>query len=331
MRRLLRYQSRLFSTLHQHRISIFGDQVIELSMPFPPHFETTKLFLHQDFTFSNLVKAISYNEPMAKVRVINSATKEPIDLEERVVSRIRGAEKFEFSVIVNETDEFVYSNFQQKESQSFSELPPSEFGPNLRAALEEAHVPRDMSAMAAFLALKVKALVPELEGRSLAEAFDQSKTNFLQYDVVEDMISKLHRRKLNALQSIEAMKQLRDEIFKVPDRRSKLYLKGILLLTMGQWAFFFYTVFFVDWLGWDIMEPITYSIEAASLAFALRFFYKHKTSRSYDRIFDMLRRKHLRKNPMLAIRVEQLNEDILNLEKEVKNIDLYFKINSTGS
>jgi hypothetical protein len=39
-------------------------------------------------------------------------------------------------------------------------------------------------------------------------------------------------------------------------------------------------IFFVDWLGWDIIEPITYSITVAYTLLGIRFYRKYKTDRT---------------------------------------------------
>jgi hypothetical protein len=39
-------------------------------------------------------------------------------------------------------------------------------------------------------------------------------------------------------------------------------------------------IFFVDWLGWDIIEPITFSVSCLYLILALRFYRKFRRDRN---------------------------------------------------
>lgn len=53
---------------------------------------------------------------------------------------------------------------------------------------------------------------------------------------------------------------------------------------------FAYMIFFVDWLGWDIIEPLTYSVGVFYTLLGIRFYRKYKTDRTLSNIKEILQK-----------------------------------------
>ncbi len=51
---------------------------------------------------------------------------------------------------------------------------------------------------------------------------------------------------------------------------------------------FGYAIFFVDWLGWDIVEPLTYTVGVIYTLMGIRFYRKYRMDRSSKSIKDAL-------------------------------------------
>lgn len=43
-----------------------------------------------------------------------------------------------------------------------------------------------------------------------------------------------------------------------------------------QFGVSYYTIFMVPWLGWDLVEPVTYSISQGSCILGLFYMYRHR-------------------------------------------------------
>ena len=83
---------------------------------------------------------------------------------------------------------------------------------------------------------------------------------------------------LKRIELDDRTKSLQGEISKITDKIEKqgvFYLYLLAILTAGQIGFFYYTIFQIEWLGWDIMEPITYSASLLTIALAMRFYYRY--------------------------------------------------------
>lgn len=81
---------------------------------------------------------------------------------------------------------------------------------------------------------------------------------------------------------IKAISKKEDEIIKQVRFRSTLICSGMFSLLAGQWSFFYYTIYEVDWLGWDLMEPITFTVGQSSFIFSLIYYLKTNTTQSYE-------------------------------------------------
>lgn len=92
-------------------------------------------------------------------------------------------------------------------------------------------------------------------------------------------------------------------------------------------AFFYYCIFHVEWLGWDIMEPLTYSALIVSWLCAMRFYLKVKKPRSFENIFNFRQMYYFNRHPMTRLRYNNLIESKLDVENDVKylrkNIDFF--------
>ena len=43
--------------------------------------------------------------------------------------------------------------------------------------------------------------------------------------------------------------------------KSNLFFGFGLAGLMTHWSFFYHTIYNVEWLGWDLMEPVTYTFD----------------------------------------------------------------------
>ena len=79
--------------------------------------------------------------------------------------------------------------------------------------------------------------------------------------------------------------------------------------------------------GWDIMEPLTYSVQLLNALVAMRFYYKYRQLRGLDQIIKTSREKFIGRSPALKFRYLKLEkaEDQLKSESSYikKSIDYY--------
>lgn len=64
------------------------------------------------------------------------------------------------------------------------------------------------------------------------------------------------------------------------DKLLRLYKLGVIGLTSAHLFGFGYMIFGVEWLGWDIIEPLTYSVMCLYTFFGMRFYRKFQKDRT---------------------------------------------------
>lgn len=53
-----------------------------------------------------------------------------------------------------------------------------------------------------------------------------------------------------------------------------------IIVTIVHFTSFGYMIFAVDWLGWDIIEPLTYTVGVLYTLLGIRFYRKYAVDRS---------------------------------------------------
>lgn len=80
-------------------------------------------------------------------------------------------------------------------------------------------------------------------------------------------------------------------------------------------------------VGWDIMEPLTYTVELLNVLVAMRFYYKYRSLRGFDQIIKNNRERFISRSPALKFRFTKLQKTEEQLERESeyirKSIDYY--------
>jgi hypothetical protein len=75
------------------------------------------------------------------------------------------------------------------------------------------------------------------------------------------------------------------------------------------------------------MEPLTYSVELLNVLVAMRFYYKYRTLRGFDKIIKQNRERYINRSPSLKFRFTKLQKTEEQLERESeyirKSVDYY--------
>jgi hypothetical protein len=78
------------------------------------------------------------------------------------------------------------------------------------------------------------------------------------------------------------------EILEKADKLLRIYKIGAVALSIAHIGSFGYMIFVVDWLGWDIIEPLTFSVGSLYSLLGLRFYRKFNKDRNEESIRSAL-------------------------------------------
>lgn len=94
-----------------------------------------------------------------------------------------------------------------------------------------------------------------------------------------------------------------------------------------QFAVSYYTIFCVPWLGWDLVEPFTFTISQGSMILGLLYMYRHRgVGTDYTQLNEYWQkrreRKWLDKYGFDMQRLNFLRQQHERLEKEIAIIEI---------
>ena len=88
------------------------------------------------------------------------------------------------------------------------------------------------------------------------------------------------------------------------------------------WVLFINSIDFnIIHIGWDIVEPITYTISQLTLVFGIRFFLKYGRKRDFAIMQEVFMNKIINKNRVLRDRYKDINEHLLDKRIQKKKTD----------
>ena len=100
------------------------------------------------------------------------------------------------------------------------------------------------------------------------------------------------------------MEKTATEIGKIENKADLLlgwYKLVVIIITLAHLVSFTYMIFFVDWLGWDIIEPLTFTVGTIYLFLAMRFYRKFHADRTPLSIRDRFRHFALRPSSRISL------------------------------
>ena len=94
-------------------------------------------------------------------------------------------------------------------------------------------------------------------------------------------------------------------------------------LTAVHLVGFGYMIFGVEWLGWDIIEPLTYSVLCLYTLLGLRFYRRFKKDRTSENIREALRSWVLKPSKRIKLntwksKLEQEEGELRDVEQKIK-------------
>jgi len=94
--------------------------------------------------------------------------------------------------------------------------------------------------------------------------------------MLRESLYKHYSQKLVLEAEYRDMSQRNSEILAREQKRSDLAVFSAAMFFTAQFGISYYTIFEVSWLGWDLVEPCTYSVTQGSSILGLAFLYRHR-------------------------------------------------------
>jgi hypothetical protein len=104
--------------------------------------------------------------------------------------------------------------------------------------------------------------------------------------------------------------------------RNRLFFTGASIFFAAQFGVSYYCIYEVDWLGWDLVEPLTYSLGQGMFVGGIIYTLRNKTSTAFSAIDDHYRNRRLEKwfikHGVEPERLNFLQEELAKLERDIE-------------
>lgn len=101
---------------------------------------------------------------------------------------------------------------------------------------------------------------------------------------------------MHLTQELNAHRKELKEVTKKAQRNSQLMIGALSTFFTLQFGLGYYTIFEVSWLGWDLVEPVTYTIGQGSFVLGLVYMYRNrKRGVEYSEMENFLRTNRVKK------------------------------------
>ena len=93
---------------------------------------------------------------------------------------------------------------------------------------------------------------------------------------MREQIFKLYSGRLVVEAEQQKLEERLKEIEKIEGKKLRRIFGLMSIWYSAQFAVSYYTIFCVPWLGWDLVEPLTYTISQGSMVLGLAYMYRHR-------------------------------------------------------
>lgn len=84
--------------------------------------------------------------------------------------------------------------------------------------------------------------------------------DFFEDNINREELFNMHIKRMAMINELKALLEDKKTVEKNADRNSQVFLAGLSSLFTLQFFLGYYAIFEVSWLGWDLVEPWTYTI-----------------------------------------------------------------------
>jgi hypothetical protein len=138
------------------------------------------------------------------------------------------------------------------------------------------------------------------------------------------------RLELNEIETeLAPLLAARDRIERWTKIKSNILALGGLGVVLGNWGAFYVAIYEIEWLGWDLMEPITFTVERSVFLMSLAYYMITKAEDRYDLLLKRYESSSMTKGSnkigLNLGRIKVLLERKGTLESEIESLQRLLK------
>jgi hypothetical protein len=170
-----------------------------------------------------------------------------------------------------------------------------------------------------------KVLKNQMTDDELASVLNKS-LEFFDDVVVREQIYRLNVRRAHIKQDIAKLDAMRAELDALATRRTRLFFQAASLFFTLQFGVSYYCIYEVDWLGWDLVEPLTYTLGqgmfVGGVLYSLRNMGQDTLFSSMSAYYKERRlHRYFRKQGVEPARLRYLEGELAKIEAEIRQTE----------
>ena len=104
-----------------------------------------------------------------------------------------------------------------------------------------------------------------------------------------------------------------------------MIFSGLTSLLLGEMCLGYYVIYEVSWLGWDLVEPLTYTIGQFYFLCSIYFYSKTKRAEGYTSLWNYLnshyREKVYKKKRFEYMRLGYMKNQLEEVSKKIEELE----------
>ena len=187
-----------------------------------------------------------------------------------------------------------------------------------------------MKKVSHFIDLNVPTMVDSIK-QALAGINDECHSHVansslnIQKSFVQHKIEYLNEKRALIVKRIEELQEIQNSIDRKAQFKTNVLFKTFFTLCFTEFLVGYYCIYQVSWLGWDLVEPFTYSIAQFKFALGTWFYCKYMSDVGANDLNSFFvtrfRNRMIKKLRFESDRLEYLQEQLEALDNEIENIE----------
>jgi hypothetical protein len=118
---------------------------------------------------------------------------------------------------------------------------------------------------------------------------------------------------------------MKNQLDKKAKRKTDLVYYSLYSFLLAELAIGGYCIYGVSWIGWDLFEPLTYTIAQGYFMCGVFFYLRNKEETNYKNLADFLknhyRRKLYKKEGFEPERLDFVREKLIDVKKKILELE----------
>lgn len=150
-----------------------------------------------------------------------------------------------------------------------------------------------------------------------------SPANHHRTALAKKRIYHLYLKKIEIQKSIDALQEEKSAIDRKAKFKTNLLFSSIFVTCFTELCVGYYCIYEVDWLGWDLVEPVTYSLGQGKFVLATWFYCKYLNDTNSTDLSSFLtnrfKNKMYKKKLFEFQRLTFLRKQLVDIDKEIED------------